>query len=443
MRTRPATRTRGETVTARRSILLLSIHGYVAARPKLGRSDTGGQVSFVLEMARRLAREGHRVTVATRRFDGQPRAEAIASGASIVRIPCGPDRFVAKEAMHEHLAEFVTGFLAWQRGPRRGFDVVYSHYWDGGWSGEVIAEKLGVPHVHVPHSLGIWKRERMEVDSVARAAHDVGGSSGFDERIRCESLTYRACDRLIATSPRQAEILCTAYGASPQRIRVIPPGVDPERFFPVQDEAVARIRQRLGFRPHDVYALGRLAQNKGFDLLIQALPTLREIVGDARLQLSVSANTAAEQRLAASLRHLAVARGVEDAVVFRPSVRDDELADHYRAAGVFALPSRYEPFGMTAIEAMACGAPTVVTNAGGLSGFLDENHLALTVNPERRRELAGALARPLVDPHFAARLSVEGSRHVRHAFDWSRTAKATADVLEGAIASRHESPCDR
>jgi mannosylfructose-phosphate synthase len=103
--------------------------------------------------------------------------------------------------------------------------------------------------------------------------------------------------------------------------------------------------------------------------------------------------------------------------------------DYYRAADVFALSSRYEPFGMTAIEAMACGTPTVITVHGGLHDLIDFGTQALFADPFFPEEFGAMLALPLRYPRLADELSNEGSRFARRTFGWTGIAKHTLSVF--------------
>ena len=144
------------------SILMLSTHGYVAAEPELGKPDTGGQVVFVLELAKRFSRLGYRIDIVTRRFEKQPEYERINESLRVWRIPYGGKSFIRKEDMHDYLSDFVTNFLAVIRSREISYDFINSHYWDAGWAGQKIAEELQTPHIHTPHSLGAWKKQEME-----------------------------------------------------------------------------------------------------------------------------------------------------------------------------------------------------------------------------------------------------------------------------------------
>ncbi len=407
------------------SILMLSVHGYVAAEPELGLPDTGGQVVFVLEMAKRFARLGYRVDIVTRRFETQPAVDEIADGLRIWRIPFGAPGFVRKEDMHDYLGDFITRFLAVVATSRTRYDVVSSHYWDAGWAGQRIAEELNIPHIHTPHSLGWWKRTEMKEDPAV-----LEQQYRFDERIRKEFLVYQHCDHLIATSPDQADILRDHYDVPAEHVTLVPPGIDEARYTPALPESVTDARRRLGFRTHDVYCVGRAASNKGYDFLIRALPVLRTLVPDARLQLAVGADSARDRRKVQRWQALADQLEVTRWIRWRGYITDEAMTDHYRAAAVFALPSRYEPFGMTAVEAMACGTPAVITVNGGLHQMIDFGVQALYADPSRPTEFATVLSLPLRYPSLRARLSNEGARFARRQFGWTGVAKRTAAIFE-------------
>ncbi|RYD39955.1 MAG: glycosyltransferase, partial [Verrucomicrobiaceae bacterium] len=310
---------------------------------------------------------------------------------------------------------------------RRGihYDVVNSHYWDAGWAGQRIAEEMRIPHIHTPHSLGAWKRKNMkgsreEVERVYR----------FDERIEKEFLVYRNCDHVIATTEQQCELLESDYGIPRSHVTLIPPGIDELRFTPVMPLRLNEIRERIGFGPHDVYCVGRAATNKGIDLLISSLPALRALVPDARLKLAIGADSERDRERVDSWQQLARDLDVEDAVHWLGYVSDEEMADYYRAGGVFALSSRYEPFGMTAIEAMACGTPTVVTIHGGLHEAVDFGTHALFADPKEPGEFAALLAMPMRHERLRERLSVEGARFARRQFGWTGIARRTLATFE-------------
>lgn len=410
------------------TILMMSLHGYVGAEPELGKPDTGGQVVYVLELAKRFSRLGKRVDIVTRRFEDQPEFDEINENCRVWRIPYGGSEFIRKEDMHDHLGNFVTNFLSAARARGSQYDIVYSHYWDAGWAGQKISEELQIPHVHTPHSLGWWKEQTMSVDM---AVEDMARKYRFEERIRKEFLVFQTCDRIIATTEPQTDLLKTEYDVLERHIATIPPGMDENRFSPVRQQDQAGLRERYGMKPQDVLILGRMAQNKGYDLLLNALPALFTLVPEARLVAAVGGDESAQDDAGvAELRQLAQELGVIDRIKWVQYVPDEDLANYYRAAAVFAMPSRYEPFGMVAIEAMACGTPTVITVHGGLFELVDFGRQALYADPNRPLELGTMMALPLLYPDLAHELSVEGARFARRNFGWTGIARRTLEIFD-------------
>jgi mannosylfructose-phosphate synthase len=409
------------------SILVISLHGYVAAEPELGKPDTGGQVVFVLELAKRFSRLGMKVDLLTRQFEDQPNEDVINDNLRVWRVPFGGKKFIRKEDMHDYIGDFVTNTLSQIRKLGSRYDIVYSHYWDAGFAAQKIADELQIPHVHTPHSLGWWKQNNMGVDM---GEEEMEKTYRFKERIRKEFLLYQMCDHLIATTEQQSELLLEHYDILDSRITVIPPGMDEDRYSPVRSADQAKLRKKLKFKEHDVLTLGRMAHNKGYDLLIQALPTLLEIVPKARLIAAIGGEEKGQDKKGVEeLKKLAKELGVEDKIEWRNYIPDEELADYYRAAAVFAMPSRYEPFGMVAIEAMACGTPAVVTIHGGLFELTTFGHNAMSADPNQPVEFGAILAYVLRYPILAHRLSVEGARFARRNFGWTGIAKQTLNIF--------------
>ncbi len=416
------------------NILVISVHGYVGAEPELGKPDTGGQVVFVLELAKRFSRLGLRVDLLTRQFEDQPEFAEVNSNLKVWRVPFGGDAFIPKEEMHDHLGDFVTNVLSSIRQRGYQYDIVYSHYWDAGWAGQKIAEELEIPHIHTPHSLGWWKERNM---GEGMTTEEMEPRYRFEERIRKEFLTYQQCDHVIATTEQQAELLREQYDLLEHRITTIPPGMDEDRFWPIRKAELSRLREKYDLREHDVLALGRMAHNKGYDLLIESLPTLFNLVPDARLIAAIGGDESEQdEQGVAQLRQQAEALGIVDRIEWKQYVADEDLANYFRASAVFALPSRYEPFGMVAIEAMACGTPSVITVHGGLFDLIQFGKHALYADPNRPLEFGNMLAMPMMHPRLAHRLSVEGARFARRNFGWTGIAKKTLDIFSAAKQQR-------
>lgn len=426
----------GQNIESPFSILMLSIHGYVSADPELGKPDTGGQVVYVLELAKRFSRLGYHVDLVTRQFEDQPEFDEVNEAFRVWRIPFGGDDFIRKEDMHEHLGDFVTNALTRIRVRGRQYNVVYSHYWDAGWAGQKIAEELSIPHVHTPHSLGWWKQQNMAQDMDEESMEQ---SYRFEERIRKEFLVYRNCDYIIATTAPQTELLQTQYDVLERHVTTIPPGMDEDRFSPIRQQQRKELQQHYGLQENDVLTVGRMAANKGYDLLLDSVPTLLELVPEARLVAAIGGEDSEQDAAGVDqLERQAQELGIAERIKWVRYIPDEDLPNYYRTAAVFSLSSRYEPFGMVAIEAMACGTPAVITIHGGLAELIDFGNQALFADPNRPVEYGTMLAMPMLYPNLADELSVQGSRFARRNFGWTGIAKQIRQVFDRASAAKYE-----
>jgi mannosylfructose-phosphate synthase len=418
--------------SARPRIAMVSTHGYVAANPPLGAADTGGQVVYVIELAKKLGQLGFDVDVWTRRFEAQPEIDIVNSRVRVIRAPCGGDKFIPKEYLHRELMEWCENALRFIKRHRLNYQFINSHYWDGGVAGQRLSEALNIPHVHTPHSLGVWKKVQMETDYPDKK-ESFEREFNFQERIQHETILYRSCDLVIATTPPQHDMILQDYNVPENRVHMIPPGYDDNRFFPVSDASRTLVRRRLGFKGPTILAIGRLATNKGYDLLIAAFAVTLKRVPDAVLHLAVGGATLdpQERKILRELKTLVKRLDLTRRVRFSGFVSDDDLPDYYRACDVFVLSSRYEPFGMTAIEAMACGAPTVVTIHGGLFRAVTFGRHALFGDPFDSEDLGIMMMKPLKHARLKNRLSRMGAHKARSLFTWTGIAQQLISLVEG------------
>ncbi len=421
--------------SARPRIAMISTHGYVAAIPPLGAVDTGGQVVYVIELSKKLAQLGYEVDIWTRGFEDQPELEYVSDQVRVIRVACGGKKFIGKEYLFEKLPEWNENALRFIAKHHLKYQFIDSHYWDAGVAGQYLSNVLNVPHLHTPHSLGAWKKRSMETDYPDEAAK-FEQQYNFTQRLHHERLLYQECEMVIATTPQQMDIIQQDYEVAESKCRMIPPGYDDTRYYPVSEASRKAIRQKLGFSGPVTLAIGRLARNKGYDLLIAGFQLVAQRDLAAQLRLAVGGADMSQQELTIlnALKAQVAQLGLEARVIFEGFVPDELMPDYYRAADLFVLSSRYEPFGMTAIEAMASGAPTIVTIHGGLWRALTFGRHALYADPFDKEDLGITMHKVLKHKKLAARLSRMGAHKARSLFTWTGVAQQLIAVVEQRIS---------
>ena len=407
-----------------RRVACISVHTSPLDQP--GTGDAGGMNVYVVELARRLAAMGIEVDVFTRTTSSSlPPVVAMEPGITVRHVTAGPFEGLSKNDLPGQLCAFVSGVLRAEAMNDPGhYDLVHSHYWLSGQVGWLAKERWGVPLVHSFHTLAKVKNAALaEDDDPEPTAREIG-----------EAQVVEASDRLVASTDDEAAQLRDLYDADPDRIAVVAPGVDLDRYTP-GDRAAAKAL--LGLRPDDVLLLfvGRIQPLKAPDVLIRAAATLVERDPSLRERLVVAVvggpsgtGTRDPEHLDALARHLSVA----DVVRREPPVSPERLTAYYRAAEAVVVPSYNESFGLVALEAQACGTPVVAASVGGLrtavadgvSGVLIEGHDPLDYAAVLGRIIHGERSR------YAA-----GARAHAEKFGWAATAAGTLQVYRDAIAS--------
>ncbi|MFL5727079.1 MAG: glycosyltransferase family 4 protein [Chloroflexota bacterium] len=391
----------------------------------LGGVDAGGQNVYVDQVARRLAMRGHAVDVFTRRDDPDlPEVVTLAPGVRVVHVPAGPAETVPKERLLPAMPEFAD-WMVRRLGSGPTYDCIHANFFMSGLVAADLTRALGIPFVVTFHALGRVRRQFQ------------GAGDGFpDERFAIEDRIVREADVVIAECPQDATDLERLYAADPARLAIVPCGFDPAEFSP-GDQRAARLA--LGLDPDEriILQLGRMVPRKGVDNVVRALSRLcRDEALPARLLIVGGASRTPDLEGDPELRRLAAlarAGGVADLVTFVGRRDRSELADYYRAADVFVSTPWYEPFGITPLEAMACGTPVVGSNVGGIKFTVLDGQTGSLVPPNDPAALARAIAELCRDPDRLAGIGRNAIRHVNARFTWDRVAQDLEAVYARAI----------
>ncbi|GAA3738485.1 D-inositol-3-phosphate glycosyltransferase [Plantactinospora mayteni] len=415
-----------------RRIATLSVHTSPLHQP--GTGDAGGMNVYIVEVSRRLAEAGVEVEIFTRATSSDlPPVVEMAPGVTVRHVTSGPFEGLAKEELPGQLCAFTAGVLRAEAARPPGFyDLIHSHYWLSGQVGWLAKERWGVPLVHTAHTLAKVKNARLaEGDRPEPKARVIG-----EEQVVAEA------DRLVANTTVEARDLISRYDADPERVEVVRPGVDLDRFTPSPaglEEAVRlAARRRLGLpeRGTIVAFVGRIQPLKAPDVLLHALAELWSWQpGTAETVTVVIAGGPSGSGLdqPTSLIELAGKLGVGGAVRFLPPQTGDDLPALYRAADLVAVPSHNESFGLVALEAQACGTPVVAAAVGGLVTAVRDGSSGVLVDGHHPRDWARVLGGLLAAPRRRAELSRGAVEHAR-AFSWARTASGLLGVYREAVA---------
>ena len=407
----------------RSRIAVLSVHTCPLAA--LGGKETGGMNVYVREVSRALGRLGSEIDVFTRSQDpGIPEVVALGPGARVIHVPAGPARPIARAAVADHLPEFADRVEAFRTREGARYDLVHSHYWLSGLTGLDLARRWDVPLVHMFHTLGAIK------NAVARGSGDTEPPERLDAEIRIAG----GADRIVAATLVERADLTWHLGADPARVAVIPCGVDVELFRPRPAETA---RKRLGLdAEHVLLFVGRLTPIKGLETLLRALAVLRsDGLAKTRLTLLVVGGAKGDEAGSEHLRGLANDLGVGAWVDFRGPQPQDVLPDYYAAADVCLMPSRYESFGMVALEAMASGVPVIASRAGGLAVTVQEGVTGRLVPEGDVPALARAVAGLLGDEPGRRALGARGVDWARR-FAWPAVGRSVAGLYGELLPTR-------
>lgn len=413
---------------SRRSIAMLSYHTCPLAT--LGGKDTGGMNVYVREVTRKLGEMDYHVDVFTRSQDEHvPHVlHDLGFGNRVVHIPAGPEIPLPKKELATYLPQFVQGVADFARHKGIRYDLIHSHYWMSGMAAIELKAQWGAPMLHMFHTLGLMKNR------VARTESEKEG----EYRINGEREVARQADRIIAATPAELSQLQFLYQADARKIRVIPPGVDTCRFYPIpEDEA----KEYIGMPPcgRMLLFVGRIEPLKGLDVLLDAICLLRQsgffdkvpfclcvIGGDP--EVSPEAMNAEMRRL----QEMRMEYGLEELVALLGKRSQDSLPYYYSAAQAVVVPSHYESFGMVALEAMACGTPVVASDVGGLAYLVRDGVTGFTVPAGDVAALAERLQRLLENPELRQRLGSQAAEYARQ-YAWENIVQRLIQVYDEVL----------
>ncbi len=447
-------------------LVMVSVHGLFRGHEmELGRdADTGGQIKYVVELAKTLAAQPQvdRVDILTRQFSeaylsddyNQPE-EKIADNASIIRLPCGSLHYLRKEVLWPHLDIFSEEAVRYLKKKGRLPDLIHSHYADAGYVGNKITQTLEIPLVHTGHSLGRDKLRRLQGQGLKRAT--IESHYHITQRIETEEKILEHAELVIASTEQEKEEQYGFYrNYCPERMLVIPPGVDLDRFHPadtkqtIQNSNIGCELKRFLNEPDKpmILAMSRPDIRKNVSTLMKAYGESKELQEAANLALILGTRddiTEMDRGPRAVLNDVLLAIDQYDLygkVAYPKQHKTSDVPDLYRLAakshGVFINPALTEPFGLTIIEAAASGLPVVATEDGGPQDIIAYCNNGILIDPLDSKAMAATLLDVIANKAQWAHFSKAGVQGVQKHFSWQSHVEAYLQEIDKILHHQYE-----
>lgn len=399
-------------------VCFLNPQGYVQYPAPLGKTDTGGQTVYILQLAHALGKKGVKVDIITRKFDQYPDEEQVWENVKIVRIPCGSPKFVQKEKLYELMPEFVENIMKNIELKRRKYDVIHSHYWDGGYAGTLLAKMLDVPHVHTPHSSGKLKKIEMSIEDLP--PQKLKPAYRYHVRIAIEQKILSKAQAVVVLCETTRIQLLQHYMVDFEKIHVIFPGVETE-YFNAESRS---IDQKYRLAQNSVLSMARLVPAKGIDRVIDALALLkRKLLVNYYLggNLSPENQSDEEKNMISQINEKLALFKMQKNIHFLGQVDHDKiLPSYYRNADIFILPSRFEPFGLTTLEAMACGTIPIVSHIAGSREVIVDGLNGFIVDTHDRKALSALIYKILTNNKLRRKVSDNATFTIKEHYNWEK-----------------------
>ena len=430
-------------------IVLISVHGLIRSYDlELGRdADTGGQTKYVVDLAKALGEEpgvAH-VDLITRQIvdsqvseDYAQLEEPLSDKANIVRIPAGPDSYLPKEELWDYLDIFADNLLQWLSQQSRMPNILHGHYADAGYVGMRLSHLTGIPLVFTGHSLG--RDKRTQLLAMGLNSELIEQRYHISRRINAEEEVLATADLVITSTHNEIAEQYELYDYyHPERMEVVPPGTDLSKFHPAEGSIIG-ISFTQALKPFLIdpdkpliLALSRPDERKNIVSLVKAygesaeLQELANLVVVAGNRDDIREMNEGAQAVLTEILLLADFYDLYGRIAVPKHHNQDDVPDIYRltalSKGIFINPALTEPFGLTLLEAAACGAPLVATENGGPVDIIGNCKNGLLVDPLDTDAIAEALLTILKSPQQWQLFSENGLRYVREFYSWQAHAK--------------------
>ena len=405
---------------------MLNPQGYVTHPAPLGKTDTGGQTLYVLQLAKALGEQGIKVDIFVRQFKGLEKNEKPWPNVEIIRIPSGPQEFLPKEKLYEEMPVFVENIMHYLEKTRKKYQLIHSHYWDGGYGGIIMSKMLDIPHVHTPHPLG--KLKKIEMDVQEAPVKKLKPMYRYHVRIAIEQKIMNKANAVVVICETSRIQILQHYMVDFEKINVIFPGIDTKYFNTKKNHN----DNKYALKHNSILTVSRLVPAKGIDRVIDAVSYINKKIdfhlyiagGSSNNQMSKE-----EIQVKDQLNMLIKKHRLQNKVSFLGFVDHDHvLPAIYRNADLFILGGRYEPFGLTTMEAMACETVPLVSKVAGSREIIIDGLNGYIIDTSKRKEMASLILKLLEDKKLKNKVAQNAAFTVEKHYSWDKISKKFLDL---------------
>jgi D-inositol-3-phosphate glycosyltransferase len=401
-------------------IAMLSIHSSPIG--DLGTQDTGGMSVYVRETSKELGKKGYHIDIFTQHNAGNHESVIpLYDNVRLIRLSGGTHQNIPKSSLYEVLPKLLNELESFRIKENIAYDIIHSHYWLSGVLGLKLQSSWDANHLITYHTIGAVKNLTCSTEDASEL------------RLVNEKKLAKQCDRIIVPTQKDKEYLIQYYDAPCDNIRIVPCGVNLDRFKP-QDKISARQQLTLPIDGPIVLYVGRFTPIKGLDRLFKSFSSITRPSGAILLMVGGDGK---RSLMSQHLKKKAKAFHIQDRLTFAGRVDQKILPQYYSAADVLVVPSYYESFGLVALEALACGTPVVTTSVGAMGKIVKDGVTGYVVTDSDPCHFAGVIEAVLIKQKQNG-LSPSKIRASVSEFTWARSASLLLDAYRSALEDKSE-----
>jgi len=394
----------------------------------LGGVDNGGQNVYVAELSKALASKGYKVDVYTRK-DNAAINDVVnwLPDVRVINVKAGPEHFVEKEKLLYYMDEFTSNMLSFIKQKKLNYNLIHANFFMSGLVASNIKKQTGIPYIITFHALGL-----------VRLAHQKEMDKFPVERFDIEKMIVKDADAIIAECPQDRLDLINYYNAERSKITIVPCGFNPREFYQI-DQKIARTKLGLDHDEIILLQLGRMVPRKGVETVIRSISKINTSIKNIRLLVVGGESDEPDEVITPEigrLKKIAAEENVSAQVTFTGRRNRNVLRYFYAASDMFITTPWYEPFGITPLEAMACGTPVIGSNVGGIKYSVKDGETGFLIPPKDPFALAEKIENLVMNQALLNTMKRNAVKRVNKYFTWASVADSVNCLYEQLMSKQ-------